>query len=156
MSQIVRIDWQHILSRVRISVRPRHFYMQKTPTTIANTALHTLLFIWMKQLPAIQRRRKGGVYLVMGGRTDPSNSDNQKGDGGGLVWACVCACMCACMRDVFAIYDNNILPRLVMIITKIICYIIFHRNCIHWWFPLNGYPASHNNSLYLCIAIYQK
>ena len=35
-------------------------------------------------------------------RTDPSNSDNQNGDGGGLVCACsrVCArvCMRACMR----------------------------------------------------------
>ena len=26
----------------------------------------------------------------------------------------------ACMRDVFAIYDNNILPRLIMTIIKII------------------------------------
>ena len=36
--------------------------------------------------------------------------------------ACVCvrACMCACLRDVFAIYDNNALPRLIMIIIKII------------------------------------
>ena len=34
------------------------------------------------------------------------------------VWACVR--MCACMRDVFAIYDNDILHRLIMIIIKII------------------------------------
>ena len=38
----------------------------------------------------------------------------------------VCACARACMRvrecvrDVFAIYDNNISPRLIMIIIKII------------------------------------
>ena len=32
----------------------------------------------------------------------------------------VCAGMHACMRDVFAIYDNDILPRLIMIIIKII------------------------------------
>ena len=30
------------------------------------------------------------------------------------------ACVRACVRDVFAIYDNNILPRLIMIIIKII------------------------------------
>ena len=53
----------------------------------------------------------------MVGRTDPSNSDNQNGDGGGLVCARVCVCMC--VRDVFAIYDNNTLPRLIMIIIKI-------------------------------------
>ena len=38
----------------------------------------------------------------MVGRTDPSNSDNQNGDGGGLVYACarVCvhACVCLCVR----------------------------------------------------------
>ena len=27
---------------------------------------------------------------------------------------------CACVHDVFAIYDNDILPRLIMIIIKII------------------------------------
>ena len=36
------------------------------------------------------------------------------------VHECVGACMRACVRDVFAIYDNNILPRLIMIIIKII------------------------------------
>ena len=29
-------------------------------------------------------------------------------------------CERACMRDVFAIYDNDMLPRLIMIIIKII------------------------------------
>ena len=84
----------------------------------------------MKQLPAIQRRQKRGVNFVMVGRTDPSNSDNQNGDGGGLVCACARVCMCACVhvracvhacvRDVFAIYDNNMLHTLIMIIIKII------------------------------------
>ena len=63
----------------------------------------------------------------MVGRTDPSNSDNQNGDCGGLVRPCarVCVCVCelacvrACVRDVFAIYDDNILPMLIMIIIKI-------------------------------------
>ena len=34
--------------------------------------------------------------------------------------ACVHACVRVCLRDVFAIYDNDILPRLIMIIIKII------------------------------------
>ena len=81
----------------------------------------------MKQLPAIHSA-KSGVNFVMVGRTDPSNSDNQNGDGGGLLCArvcvcvhvCVCAFVRACVRDVFAIYDNNILPRLIMIMIEII------------------------------------
>ena len=64
----------------------------------------------------------------MVGCTDPSNSDNQNVDGGGLLCACarvcvcarVCACVRACVRDVFAIYDNNILPRPIMIMITII------------------------------------
>ena len=75
MSQTVRI----ILSRVRVLVRPRFFQRENTPKTIANTASHTRLFIWMKQRPAIHHQwngRKGGVNFVMVGRTDPSNRDN--------------------------------------------------------------------------------
>ena len=36
------------------------------------------------------------------------------------VSVCAHACMHACMRDVFAIYDNEILPMLIMIIINII------------------------------------
>ena len=66
----------------------------------------------------------------MVGRTDPSKSDIQNGDGGGVgvcARGCVCARVCVraymqCVCDVFAIYDNNnVLPRLIMmIIMKII------------------------------------
>ena len=76
----------------------------------------------------------------------PTNSANMYGGGG--VWVCACVYVCvlahACarmrahvyLRDVFAIYDHNILPRLIMIITKIIIlYFIQIRHtiylCIH-------------------------
>ena len=36
------------------------------------------------------------------------------------VSVCARACVHAFVRDVFAIYDNDILPRLIMIIIKII------------------------------------
>ena len=36
-----------------------------------------------------------------------------------IVSVCARACVHACVRDVFAIYDNGILPRLIMIIIKI-------------------------------------
>ena len=56
------------------------------------------------------------------GRTDTANSDGL-GGGGVCVFASVSVCarayMRACVRDVFAIYDNDILPRLIMIIIKI-------------------------------------
>ena len=35
------------------------------------------------------------------------------------VSVCALACVHACVHDVFAIYDNDILPRLIMIIVKI-------------------------------------
>ena len=66
------------------------------------------------------------------GRTDTANSDGRGGVGVGVlasVSVCARACVHACVRDVFAIYDNDILPRLIMIIIKIIVvYPIFHTN----------------------------
>ena len=76
----------------------------------------------------------------MVGRNDPSKSDIQNGDGGGVgvcarcvcVCARVCSCVHACVCDVFAIYDNNVLPRLIMIIIKIIYFIeIAHNDDFH-------------------------
>ena len=49
--------------------------------------------------------------------------------------------MHACVPDVFAIYDDNILPRLIMIIIKIIIlYFIQIRHTDD--FPSTGIPAS--------------
>ena len=48
-----------------------------------------------------------------------------------------------CVRDVCAIYDNNISPSLLMIIIKII--ILYFIQIRHTdAFPPNGYPASSN------------
>ena len=80
---------------------------------------------------------------VMVGRTETAYSD-------GRVWGCACrcarvyACRCAsvyaCVRDVFVIYDDNILCRLIMIIIKItILYFIQIRHTDD--FPLSGYTG---------------
>ena len=45
-----------------------------------------------------------------------------------FVHVCVRGCICACVCDVFAIYDINILPGLIMIIIKIICIKIAHTD----------------------------
>ena len=47
------------------------------------------------------------------------------------VSACARACVHACVRDVFAIYDNDILPRLIMIIIKIIIIIQYFIQMRH-------------------------
>ena len=64
---------------------------------------------------------------------------------------CVCAMVRvrtsvhACVRDVFAIYDDNILSRLIMIIIKIVIpYFIQIRHTDD--FPSADIPASCNNN----------
>ena len=47
----------------------------------------------------------------------------------------------ACVRDVFAIYDDNILPMLIMIIIKLII-LYFIRIRHNDDFPSTGVPAS--------------
>ena len=127
----------------------------------------------MKQLPVVQRLRQGGVNFVMVGLTHPSNSDNQNGDGGGLVFAYAQVGVHACVCDVLAIYDNNTLPRLITIIIKIIFLYFIQIAHTDDFFPstgtrlviiikiifpyfkqithsddftLNGYPSSHHHS----------
>ena len=50
---------------------------------------------------------------------------------------CVCACVYTCVHDVFAIYDNNILPMLIMIMTKIM-YLYFIKIAQTDDFPSTG------------------
>ena len=78
------------------------------------------------------------------------DSAHRNSDGG--VWVCACARVCvrtsvhACVRDVFAIYDDNILSRLIMIIIKIIIlYFIQIRHTDD--FPSAGIPASVINDI---------
>ena len=76
---------------------------------------------------------------VMVGRTDTANSD---GRGWGVrvrecERVCARACVHACVRDVFAIYDNDILPRLIMVIIIIILYLIKIRHTDYFHFTLH-------------------
>ena len=74
-----------------------------------------MLFISMDHRPAIVSPVSKAVRPTM---TDSFGTPIQRTAtvvGGG-----VSVCARACMRDVFAIYDNDILPRLIMIIIKII------------------------------------
>ena len=59
----------------------------------------------------------------------------------------VCACVHACVRDVFAIYDNDILPRLIMIIIKII--ILYFIQIRH-----TGDPYYYTSRMQMCAHKY--
>ena len=85
-----------------------------------------MLFISMDHRPAIVSPASKAVRPTM---TDRLGAPIQRtatvvGRGGVCVFAsvsvCARACVHACVRDVFAIYDSYILPRLIMIIIKII------------------------------------
>ena len=55
----------------------------------------------------------------------------------------LCECVRACVCDVFAIYDNNISPSLLMIIIKIIILYFIQFQIRHTDnFPPTGTPAS--------------
>ena len=78
-----------------------------------------MLFISMDHRPAIvspASKSRAPNHDGLIGRTDTANSDGVCACS--WVWACVH--VHACVRDVFAIYDNDILPRLIIIIIKII------------------------------------
>ena len=75
---------------------------------------------------------------VIVGRTETANNDGRVS---GCACTRVCTCVRLCVRDVFAIYDDNILSRLIMIIIKIvILYFIQIRHTDD--FPSAGIPAS--------------
>ena len=85
-----------------------------------------MLFISMVHRPAIVSPASKAVRPTM---TDLLGAPIQRTESdvvgvGVCVFAsvsvCACACVHACVRDVFTIYDNDILPRLIMIIIKII------------------------------------
>ena len=72
------------------------------------------------------------------------------GGGGVCVFAsvsvCAHACMHACVRDVFAIYDNDMLPMLIMIIINII--ILYFIQIRH----TDDFPSTGTGLVYVNVA----
>ena len=126
MSHTDRIICKHILSRVRVSVRPRIcFIREKNPNlSLIQSRLHVVYFNGSPTghcLVSVESGAPNHDGLI--GRTDTANSDGRVGVGVCLfasVSLCARACVHACRRDVFAIYDNDSIHRLIMIIIKII------------------------------------
>ena len=78
-----------------------------------------MLFISMDHRPAIVSPASKAVRPTMESWLGTPFTANSDGCGWG--WGVrVCEGERACVRDVFEIYDNYILPRLIMIIIKII------------------------------------
>ena len=85
ISQTVRIDWQYILSRVRVSVRPSMcftFIRENPPKTIAKTDPHASV-CWMNQRvthrkgsPSIDRQRPATTWSVNCGHSGDRLSQN--------------------------------------------------------------------------------
>ncbi len=144
MSQTVRIYWKHILSRVRVSVRPGFFIPEKySKPRVNRTASASVYF--NGQRPAIVTSLAGRHGWVPQTHRIAITSTTVTALCG-ICWcvhafvrvrahACACvrawvrACVRACVRDVFEIYDNNIWPRLIMIIIKII--ILYFKQIKH-------------------------
>ena len=87
-----------------------------------------MLFISMEHRPTIVSAASKAVRLTTESWLGARYSE-QRRSWVGRACSRVCACVRACVRDVFAIYDNYILPRLIMI--KIIILYIFHTNQTH-------------------------
>ena len=99
MSQTVRIDWQYILSRVRVSVRPSNFFIrEKHPKPRGNRVASACVYL---NDPATdhegqRNRRKGALTLSRFGATDASNLN---GDSGVCVLVRACMRVWACVRE---------------------------------------------------------
>ena len=81
-----------------------------------------MLFIAMDHRPAIVSPASKAVRPITESWLGAPIQRTATGGGGGggvHVREFERVCVHACVRDVFAIYDNDILPRLIMIIIKI-------------------------------------
>ena len=106
MSQTDRIVRKHILSRVRISVRPRIcFIREKTPNlSLIQSRPHVVYFNGSPTGHCLASVESGALnHDGLIGRTDTATVVG--GDGGVRVREC--ERVRACVRDVFAIYDNG-------------------------------------------------
>ena len=84
-----------------------------------------------------------GHCLASVGKGAPNHDGNSE-QRRSCVGVCASVSVHACVRDVFAIYDDNILSRLIMIIIKmIILYFIQIRHTDD--FLSAGIPASYSN-----------
>ena len=143
----VRIVCQYILSRVGVSVRPSNFFIRLNFQNLWEIGWPVRLFISMSRRsaivpPASERVRPTMTESWLG---SPKQRTATVVRGGVRVRQCarayVRACVRACVRDVFAILDDNILSRLIMIINKIIIlYFIQIRHTDD--FPSAGITAS--------------
>ena len=132
----------------RLSSASTFLYAKNTQNYREYRVAHATVYIWMKQLPAIQRRRKGALTSLWLGAPTHRTATTRMAmvvDWCLRVRECVClrvcAWACAYVRDVFAIrnkyfthadIDNNYNH-----------FPICHTHRTHWWFPSTGTRLVH-------------
>ena len=130
MYQTVHIDWQYILSWVRVSIRPSTFFISEIHTKPRENRVASAC-VYLND-PADQAKR--GVNSVTLRRHRPIEPERRR--------RCVCVCVCVCVRARLCARacarkcvraDNDI---------NLNYYPICHTNQTHWWFPLNEDTAS--------------
>ena len=126
MSLTDRILPRYILSRVRVLVQPSNFFTREKLPKISCIPTRPCVVYFNESpigycLASVEKGASNHDSAIVG-RTDTATPAVVGGDVRARECVLVCARVCvpACVRDVFAIYDNNILPRLIMIIIKII------------------------------------
>ena len=108
MSQTDRIVWKHILSRVRVSVRPRIcFIREQKPKSIINTESPACcLFQWITDRQLSRQRRKRGAQPWWSHGWAHRYSEQRRSWVG---WGCACSrvwagvCVRACVRAWFVL-----------------------------------------------------
>ena len=82
------------------------FFISENTQNLGETGPPVPVFISMASDQLLSPAERA---VTVGWATYPSNSDNlNDSDGGVCVGVCTRTCVHACLRDVFAIYDNNI------------------------------------------------
>ena len=100
MSQTVRIDWQYILSQVRVTVRPSNFFTSEKHTkAIAKTESRTSV-CWMRRSRSIASDNMSGNNSDHEGERLSQNGDNKslylhelEKSGLGLLFRSLCVCI---------------------------------------------------------------
>ena len=136
-------------SRTRVSVRPSNFFICEKHPKLSRILrrIRDCLFEWSTDRSFIASGI-GEKWALASSWLGAHRPIEQQQSGRRRRWVCVCVrvCMRACVHDVFAIYDNIIWHRLIMIIIKII--ILYFLEITH----TDDFPSTGTRLVYINIC----